>query len=521
LQHGLWGNVRHVNFIAEQLKQGLGNRILVYRAHSNQNSHTYDGVDICGQRLVQEIHEVIKVIEEGGDVKQMKGHRRSRKRHVKNKVAMDFTTMLRNGKRKVTQFSFVGYSLGGIVGRFAIGILELEGFFERIKPMFYVTMASPHLGIHHPNVSKWSKFFNYLTKHALNRTGLQMQLDDDYVDHKPILLVMSEPSSVFMHGLARFKRRAIYSNIQNDVSVPFWSASFSDANPFEDLESMEIKYSSGYSSLIESFEPRDTDAVLQRKREHAELLKAAPFRKRTAIKLKEVPWKKYFIYSMMGPFFPVIVVLAAITITIQGTTSKIRTNLVEDPEKNLKNMKDPSVITRTNSPLVDQSSNSTFQSVSTHHPEDQEQSIVQSEGQNQESSTDTGTSVESIPQSSQTDLSTTPASNLEPCHDASCTSNSTITSNMKLRSESKSEQDHAVSFSYPELKLLRPLSLLPVQIEISKNLNKLEWKKNIIHINAFNAHASLVVREKRFTNDGGVAVVRHVVDMFRDEGEDV
>ncbi|KAF8973436.1 hypothetical protein BGZ46_009851 [Entomortierella lignicola] len=437
LQHGLWGNVKHVNFIAEQLKQGLGNRILVYRAHSNQNSHTYDGVDICGQRLVQEIHEVIKVIEEGGDVKQMKGHRRSRKRHVKSKVAMDFTTMLRNGKRKVTQFSFVGYSLGGIVGRFAIGILELEGFFERIKPMFYVTMASPHLGIHHPNVSKWSKFFNYLTKHALNRTGLQMQLDDDYVDHKPILLVMSESSSVFMHGLARFKRRAIYSNIQNDVSVPFWSASFSDANPFEDLESMEM------------------------------------------------------------------------------------TNLVEDPEKNLKNMKDPSVITRTNSPLVDQSSNSTFQSVSTHHPEDQEQSIVQSEGQNQESSTDTGTSVESIPQSSQTDLSTTSASNLEPCHDTSCTSNSTVTSNMKLRSEIKSEQDHAVSFSYPELKLLRPLSLLPVQIEISKNLNKLEWKKNIIHINAFNAHASLVVREKRFTNDGGVAVVRHVVDMFRDEGEDV
>ncbi|KAF9084758.1 hypothetical protein BGX27_003716, partial [Mortierella sp. AM989] len=68
---------------------------------------------------------------------------------------------------------------------------------------------------------------------------------------------------------------------------------------------------------------------------------------------------------------------------------------------------------------------------------------------------------------------------------------------------------------------LKPLALLPVQIEIAKNLNKLKWKKNMIYIDALNAHASIVIREKRFTNKGGMAAIKHVVDMFKDEGEDV
>jgi len=80
--------------------------------------------------------------------------------------------------------------------------------------------------------------------------------------------------------------------------------------------------------------------------------------------------------------------------------------------------------------------------------------------------------------------------------------------------------EEGTSYSFPHLKSIKPLPLLPVQVEMSKLLNQLEWKKVIIDIDGMNAHASIVVREKRFANDGGVAAVQHLVDMFKGDGED-
>lgn len=70
--------------------------------------------------------------------------------------------------------------------------------------------------------------------------GEQLQLVDDYVYGKPILLVMSEPTGIFIHVLKKFKRRVVYSNVRNDRSVPFWTASFSDADPFRKLDAMDM-----------------------------------------------------------------------------------------------------------------------------------------------------------------------------------------------------------------------------------------------------------------------------------------
>ena len=67
-----------------------------------------------------------------------------------------------------------------------------------------------------------------------------MQLIDNYIGGKPMLLVMSDPEGIFVHALSRFKRRAIYCNVANDRSVPFWTASFSDADPFSELDSVEM-----------------------------------------------------------------------------------------------------------------------------------------------------------------------------------------------------------------------------------------------------------------------------------------
>ncbi|KAF9365995.1 hypothetical protein BGX34_007046 [Mortierella sp. NVP85] len=506
LHHGLWGNVGHVRFIAEQFKQRLGDRILVYRAQANESGFTYDGVDVCGQRLVQEIYNVIKVIEDGGNVEEMKGQKSKwQKGDAKAKKAPsnDLDAEATNTTTKVTQLSYLGYSLGGLIGRFAIGMLEIDGFFDPveqggrgIEPMYFVTMATPHLGTRQPSRSRWSRAFNYLCARMLSRTGEQLQLVDNYIGGKPILLVMSEPSSVFIRALTRFKRRSVYCNIRNDRSVPFWTASFSDADPFKDLNSMEIQYNSGYSSLIESFEQQDLDDVSRRKREREEALKSASLKVRIAHRLKAIPWKKYAIFGLFGPFLlPIWLVVVSSTISVQGLNSRRRIRPIIRFNEELQRMRDETVIMRISTIADHSETSATRQEGQPEEDEDQPrdrhyedptiQSIVH---------------VHSVPQDTPTE--------------------SSVTLTPPEPSTSPIKGTKPASLSYPHLKTIRQLSLLPVQIEMSKNLNQLKWRKNIIHIEALNAHASIVVRESRFSHHGGVAAVQHAVDMFKDDGED-
>ena len=37
--------------------------------------------------------------------------------------------------QEITRISLVGYSLGGLVARFCVGLLDSKGFFEKIKPV--------------------------------------------------------------------------------------------------------------------------------------------------------------------------------------------------------------------------------------------------------------------------------------------------------------------------------------------------------------------------------------------------
>lgn len=136
---------------------------------------------------------MIKVIEAGGNIEEMKGQKHKSKKSKKDQQATapktTTTTTTDHGTlasgaastistaastsrtKKVTQFSFLGYSLGGLIGRFAMGILELEGFFDKVQPVYFVTMATPHLGIRKPTNTTWSKVFNYLSSTMLSRSG--------------------------------------------------------------------------------------------------------------------------------------------------------------------------------------------------------------------------------------------------------------------------------------------------------------------------------------------------------------
>ncbi len=72
-------------------------------AKRNSGSFTYDGIELGGERLCQEIEEEIEKLAKSG--------------------------------QEIKRISLVGYSLGGLVARYACGLLYSKDFFEKIKPI--------------------------------------------------------------------------------------------------------------------------------------------------------------------------------------------------------------------------------------------------------------------------------------------------------------------------------------------------------------------------------------------------
>lgn len=74
----------------------------------NRGDLTCDGIEMGGERVCREIEEEIKKLAEAG--------------------------------QEIKRFSIVGYSLGGLVARYAIGLLYSKGFFRSIKPVVRSTL---------------------------------------------------------------------------------------------------------------------------------------------------------------------------------------------------------------------------------------------------------------------------------------------------------------------------------------------------------------------------------------------
>ncbi|CEI96077.1 hypothetical protein RMCBS344292_10247 [Rhizopus microsporus] len=102
LSHGLWGNKGHMNYIKNQLIQRYKNSIYVLNMDINESKFTYDGIDVCGERAAIQIQKTIK--------------------------------RLNNANKKVVKISMIGYSLGGLILRYAIGVLGEKGVFEDVIP---------------------------------------------------------------------------------------------------------------------------------------------------------------------------------------------------------------------------------------------------------------------------------------------------------------------------------------------------------------------------------------------------
>src|SRR5690606_28921745 len=103
----------------------------------------------------------------------------------------------------------------------------------------------------------WSNhIWNVLGARTLCMSGRQLFGIDKFRDTgKPLLAVLADPNSIFMCGLAKFKRRTLYTNIVNDKSSVYYTTGIAKTDPYADLSKVKVRYLKGYEDVI--LDPED------------------------------------------------------------------------------------------------------------------------------------------------------------------------------------------------------------------------------------------------------------------------
>lgn len=203
--------------------------IHVLKTGSHSGFLTYDGIDVNGKRVADEILNEVNGL-------------------------TDIDT-----KSRVSKISIVGYSLGGLISRYAIGVLFFQGFFDSIEPVNFITFCSPHVGVLTPGGSITVKLFNLVVPHVLAHSGAEMFLADkkriDSGRSLPLLVWMSDPQSYFFKGLLNFKYKSLYANVMNDKRTCWFTSAISIMDPFKsmlnyDSSIYELDYIPGYEPTV-------------------------------------------------------------------------------------------------------------------------------------------------------------------------------------------------------------------------------------------------------------------------------
>ncbi|KAK6950937.1 hypothetical protein Daesc_007465 [Daldinia eschscholtzii] len=220
LVHGLWGNPNHMKSVAKALRDAYSeDQLYLLVAKRNAGSFTYDGIELGGERVCLEIEEELEKIKKNGG--------------------------------KITKISIVGYSLGGLVARYAVGLLEMRGLFKEVEPVNFVTFATPHLGVRSPLKGWANHVWNVLGARMLCMSGRQLFIIDEFRDTgRPLLEVLADPESIFISGLKRFKRRTLYANVVNDRSAVYYTTCIAKTDPYTDLKRVKANFVKGYEDII-------------------------------------------------------------------------------------------------------------------------------------------------------------------------------------------------------------------------------------------------------------------------------
>lgn len=216
----LWGNPNHMASIAKALRVAHPpEKLHILCAKRNSGSFTYDGIELGGERVCLEIQEELQAVERQGS--------------------------------KITKLSLVGYSLGGLVARYAIGLLYAKGILDDLECMTFTAFASPFLGVRTPLHGWTNHLWNVLGARTLSTSGRQLFTIDKFRDtDRPLLAVLADRNSIFYKGLAKFHRRVLYCNIVNDRAAVYYTSAISKTNPYLDLTKVRVNYVKGYGDII-------------------------------------------------------------------------------------------------------------------------------------------------------------------------------------------------------------------------------------------------------------------------------
>ncbi|KAI9118799.1 hypothetical protein K1719_010244 [Acacia pycnantha] len=253
--NGILGSAKDWKFAAEQFVKELPDKVFVHCSERNVSMLTLDGVDVMGERLVEEVIDVIR------------------------------------RKPNMRKISIVAHSVGGLVARYAIGRLyrpserecmddscareskeDASGTICGLEAMNFITVATPHLGSRgHKQVpflfgvSAIEKIASCIIHLILRRTGRHLFLTDDDEGKPPLLKRMLEDFEElhFMSALRTFKRRIVYSNAGCDHIVGWRTSSIRRNNELPKWENtVNEKYPHiVYEEHCKACEPEQCDLL--------------------------------------------------------------------------------------------------------------------------------------------------------------------------------------------------------------------------------------------------------------------
>ncbi|RIA97076.1 putative serine esterase-domain-containing protein [Glomus cerebriforme] len=239
LTHGIHGSILDELYlrevIEEKCKHKLEHKVVVYMSDVN-HSVTEDGIEKCGKRLAESILEYV-----GWP-------------WICSSSTNSSSTS--NGPL-ISNISFIGHSLGGLINIFLIGYLNsvTNGiFFKDIEPVHYIAIASPLLGstdlawyikigLEWGVIGQTGKDLALIPRSKIAQESasdiLEEQEDSpttiDSLNEEPLLLSLSRPNSSSHIALKLFKTRTLYANVANDTTVSLKTSSLYFINHDDDF----------------------------------------------------------------------------------------------------------------------------------------------------------------------------------------------------------------------------------------------------------------------------------------------
>ncbi|RSH84249.1 uncharacterized protein EHS24_005761 [Apiotrichum porosum] len=277
----------HTHSFMPQAPASAGEELVVVVAEGMTSQLTYDGIDVCASRVAWEVDQHVARLEADG--------------------------------RRVAKFSVMGYSLGGLVARYLVGLLNARSpsFFNKHAPVSFTTIATPHLGIPRYNTFL-SVCVTFLGSKLLSRSGNQIHVVDKYSkeDPRPVLEIMADPKQVFHKGLAKFDGVHIYASVVNDATVPYPSAAIETSDHFAQWAERGLKVAADEAGIVSDWYYPVSDKKLKKKWAHKMGTLPPTLRFRWPL--------NYIILALFPLLVPLLFILIVLRFSLDTTRSRLR-----------------------------------------------------------------------------------------------------------------------------------------------------------------------------------------------------